>query len=938
MGERWMIQSAFDSNPAFPDSAGMLNEEASLIRTMNSSAYLQQEEVPEVKDESGENLCLIVAICLFVATTTTFLIAIWLMNESRGGPPDGDTVPHPPLYTVTLPKISPSRDRYEVEPTDYDYDPHIRTGTTPISVSRTWPSPPITTPSPPTTPRQIAPTTQTTPTTTPQTTQTTPTTSTTTPQTTPTTITPTTSTTTPQTTPTMPTTTPQTTPTTRTTPTTITPTTSTTTPQTTPTTPPETTQTTTPQTTPPKTTPTTTPATRPTTPTTQRTPATHSTDATTDADGNIICGTEDCKYMRWLIDMSVDANKNPCDNFYTYVCSGSFHTFTYDDDGDFTFTQIYKNITASVREDMKKASVPTSGQSAYQKAVAFYRHCKAADKTTTLLGIRTFLMHLGMDITKPMAFDPLDVWVRFLVGIDIPLIYGMYLQDLFNGTIFLTFYKQRTFLNRLKNVTDNRDEIKTILTEIFSTNINASLVESVVDAEKRVIEEYRAAPGNLSVTEAYQKNRTKWGGIVYLETLLGRENDYDLGKRLRDSVLNHTESEVGRVLLYDVPADIYIRDILCFNNFFGKHKTIAESDLRLYFTWRTVSYLHNITREFYGPDRKCFYYTRRLLRVASLSKLMHSVVNTARLDIVNAIVDACMAEVSQSFGSSALLTNQFERTSAQEKLSNMRKYIGFQPKFDTLEKTNEYYRTLPDLSGPFIMDYLRVQEYRNALRFRLFGTNRSEYVRELELKPLPMDDINAGNVRQINTIKVAPGAMLRPFITEGGPPEVNFGAFGRVITHEVMHGYDLIGRRYDQHVNRRNIFSSATMKNINAQIACYNASIEHVPTARRYSEYPNEYLADVMGTMSVFRAYQKAVQTSKVSLGRVKSLTREQIYFVSWCLLWCGKDYKPDRVAPDHPPLHERCNVPLMNDDNFSKAFSCKPNDPMNPPQKCPFW
>lgn len=90
-----------------------------------------------------------------------------------------------------------------------------------------------------------------------------------------------------------------------------------------------------------------------------------------------------------------------------------------------------------------------------------------------------------------------------------------------------------------------------------------------------------------------------------------------------------------------------------------------------------------------------------------------------------------------------------------------------------------------------------------------------------------------------------------------------------------------------------------------------------------------------MGHESLYRAYRKAAEVSTVTPRDVGGLTHDHI-FIAWSLAWCRVDVQG--LVTSHPPVDERCNVPLMNSVHFSKAFSCPLASAMNPTKKCTFW
>lgn len=74
----------------------------------------------------------------------------------------------------------------------------------------------------------------------------------------------------------------------------------------------------------------------------------------------------------------------------------------------------------------------------------------------------------------------------------------------------------------------------------------------------------------------------------------------------------------------------------------------------------------------------------------------------------------------------------------------------------------------------------------------------------------------------------------------------------------------------------------------------------------------------------------------------LEKYTREQLYFISYGRLWCGK-MTPEALLQytqtnEHSPKKWRINGPTQNSPDFAKAFNCPAGSPMNPIKKCEMW
>ncbi|KAL1423727.1 hypothetical protein MTO96_020794 [Rhipicephalus appendiculatus] len=127
----------------------------------------------------------------------------------------------------------------------------------------------------------------------------------------------------------------------------------------------------------------------------------------------------------------------------------------------------------------------------------------------------------------------------------------------------------------------------------------------------------------------------------------------------------------------------------------------------------------------------------------------------------------------------------------------------------------------------------------------------------------------------------------------------------------------------------------------NARAACYVNLYENV------GDYTNNTIQeDVIDNAAVryaYAAFKAALPSDKVAnvLGGLSTFSPDQTFFITYCHSFCEN-------TTDHPEAHggwtkysdghNRCNVPLMNMEEFAHAFSCAPQDPMNPAKKCYLW
>ncbi|XP_064472767.1 endothelin-converting enzyme homolog [Ornithodoros turicata] len=661
--------------------------------------------------------------------------------------------------------------------------------------------------------------------------------------------------------------------------------------------------------------------------------ATMSTRTTKHPDTDKVCDTEDCQYMRWLIDVSLNTGKDPCENFYSYVCNGAQENLShwYDPTKAFNMEVMRRNVTLNMARHLQDVKVPGRGQTGYQKAAALYQHCIDIDNVTTTEALRQLLTQQGMSFTSDMKFDLLDVMVKFIFVFDITLIFRIEKSYRVNDKPVVLHMRQDSWmlLHTVKKDREARkDKITLLLSEILSMDLR--------DLPNEII----AAENNLAYLSQVQYTGSKTSGskkLLFLFSKLGLlvNNDTTLSERWNQALEDNTDSRLPK----DVKVSMTVNDVHFFHNLFGKFRNATANELRIFFAWKTARYLYEASllnpSDSYSPNllniSMCLDKTTIMFPKTAGSGFLFPIVNSSRLNLVRDIIQTIVHEIKKSFESSRML-DETTRVGALKKLSLMKKDIGYLPEFNSAMKIDAFFKDLPDLNGTFIEDYIQVQKFWTKREWNEILGDSSPIE-----TTFPPYFINGAYVPTANRIIITNALLLTPVFSYGAPPEVNYGALGSGVTHELMHGYDTFGRNYDGAGHFKPWFTNESIAEYDKIVRCHNETIEKAPKARAYKDYPLEYLADTMGTTSLLRAYKAASEKSHVSLGNVKGFTKDKIFYISGCLVWCGKEF-PDLMPQTHPPSDERCNVPLMDSQHFSETFSCPKDSPMNPSHKCVFW
>jgi len=271
--------------------------------------------------------------------------------------------------------------------------------------------------------------------------------------------------------------------------------------------------------------------------------------------------------------------------------------------------------------------------------------------------------------------------------------------------------------------------------------------------------------------------------------------------------------------------------------------------------------------------------------------------------------------------------DELEWMGAQTKAEAKRKLAAFTVKVGYPEKWRDYSK-LEIRAGELIGNLLRVNEFEFRRQLNRLG----EPIDRTEWGMTPQT-VNAYYSPPMNEI-VFPAAILRPpFFDPQADDAVNYGGIGGVIGHEISHGFDDSGRRYDGDGNLRdwwtfddNVRFRERAGRLGAQYGQYKPidgrSINGDLTM-------GENIGDLSGLTVAYRAYELSLGGKPAPV--IDGFTGPQRFFLGWAQIWRRK-YRDDElrvrlVTDSHSPSEYRCNGVVTNMTEFHEAFAVTPGD-----------
>ncbi len=250
-------------------------------------------------------------------------------------------------------------------------------------------------------------------------------------------------------------------------------------------------------------------------------------------------------------------------------------------------------------------------------------------------------------------------------------------------------------------------------------------------------------------------------------------------------------------------------------------------------------------------------------------------------------------------------------------------------------------------------DYAKLPIDRSSYDANVRRSVEFEYARQLGKIGKPVDrgewgmtppTVNAYYSSSMNEIVFPAGILQPPFYNPNADDAVNYGGIGAVIGHEISHGFDDQGSKFDGKGNLHEWWTPDDRKNFTERGDCvvnqFN-SYEVEPGLHQNGKLVlGESIGDLGGLTIAYAAYQRSIAGKRPR--DIDGFTPEQRFFLGWAQVW-GANQRAEAArlqtnTDPHPLARFRGNGPLSNMEAFAKAFGCKKGDAMVREQSCKIW
>ncbi|XP_006627813.1 phosphate-regulating neutral endopeptidase PHEX [Lepisosteus oculatus] len=695
------------------------------------------------------------------------------------------------------------------------------------------------------------------------------------------------------------------------------------------------------------------------------------------------CSTLECIEAAGSIISKMDTSVPPCADFYQYACGGWLHDNTIPEDSSSygIYPWLRQNVDIKLKELLEKPIDPREIE-AIRKAKVLYRSCM--NETAIEMEDAKPLLALlrRSELRWPVlggSLGPQWQWEerRFSLADTLALLRGqhsksvllrMYVapddknsnqyiikldqaslslssrEDYITNTTEAELYRQAL----LKLMTDvavmlgaNQYDAATQMKDVLEFEIK--LAEILIPFENRTSE----AMYNKYSLSRLQRTVPQFNWLEYIKAVV----DTRLYPELRS--LTSSEQVIVRVPQY-------------FKDLFKLLETTDKRTVANYIMWATVySRITTLSRRFLY---RYLDFARVTTGTTSLTPRWDKCVNYVESTLIYATGRMFVDEHFQE-----------DKKLMMEELTEGIRWAFI----DMLEKENDWmdretknkakekaYAVLAKVGYPdFIMNNTYINEDLKMLEFSekdYFGNvlQTLQYIAQSDIgwlrKSVPRTQwftnpttVNAFYSSTTNQIRFPAGELQKPFFWGlKYPRSLSYGAIGVIVGHELTHGFDNNGRKYDKDGNLDQWWTDASTANFNKKTQCmveqYNDYYwKEAGMNVRGKRTLAENIADNGGIRQAFRAYRKWVNEERSGkeepLLPGVGLTNDQLFFLSYAHVRCNayrREAARDQIQSGaHSPPKYRVIGAMSNYEEFRKAFNCPETSLMNRGSRsCRVW
>lgn len=681
------------------------------------------------------------------------------------------------------------------------------------------------------------------------------------------------------------------------------------------------------------------------------------------------CRSTECSALAKALGATINSNIAPCQNFYRFVCDGwiKSHPTREGEMRRVILNELNDEVVNIQKKSLISIQVPARSQDAFQKLAYVYQSCVRVEKADQdgIRVLKEFMGFVGLDwpfVSRTRSFNVLEATVRLSLQWDVAsLLYITVKPSPYDRTRLVVAVDRGSGTIGTGKRNPALRKFVAAVADIFGDSSQVEKIEAGVALAEKYLRDQ---------TNAVRKSVRK-RGIDFKRVVTFRELEaltfVDESSYWIDAVNGHMPA--GQKMSPNDPVLLeHPEHVVAVARLIRKPEMLQS--LLYYVGWLLVQAL--------GPKaalgiRKAKFAYEKAIRKASAAgdtadlNLWRVCMNEAE-DLMPTVYSALYVHGHTSekpkFDVKAIVDHVLwvttetarrvrwmdDRTKAKAltKVKKMKGLIAFPQWMRNTTVVKGLDSELPDLSEHYLASWLRVKEIKGARVRRSVKDVHSDD----QTYHYKISDVSIRYYLDENRLIVHPAVLTVPLYAYGAPVALNYGSLGTLVAREILAAFDLGGCNYDETGNEDHWCSSEYREEYRHALSCYSEQFDEasarVPglAAANDTWTRGQLVADTEGLRQSYRAYRLLVKNLggdryDEALSGVQ-YTPEQLFFINRGMLFCANmnmRLLRERSREDMLAAHEyRCNIPLTNMREFSKAFHCKPGDLMYSKNKCAIW
>ena len=301
---------------------------------------------------------------------------------------------------------------------------------------------------------------------------------------------------------------------------------------------------------------------------------------------------------------------------------------------------------------------------------------------------------------------------------------------------------------------------------------------------------------------------------------------------------------------------------------------------------------------------------------------------------MNQLIDNLVAALREDIPTLSWMGPQTKQA-ALDKLNAFQRKIGYPDKWRD-------YSALSITRDSYAQDYMAARQF--AVRYNIGRIGKPDDPNEWGGFTPPT--VNASYSSNRNDITFPAGILQPPFYDPNADDAYNYGGIGTVIGHEMTHGFDDQGAKFDPQGNLRNWWTPEDLKNFQARTDCIGNEYSEFNVAPQINIngklVTGEATADLGGATLALRAYERSLQGKPRP--NLDGFTPEQRFFLGFAQVWgenmAAEEATRRALTDTHAQGPFRVNGTVSNMPAFQRAFHCAEGSPMvrEASKRCAIW